>query len=96
MNANTAAPAEPVKGPSDADIDDLWDLHEDSRSFARALLARYGQPAASAEPVAWQLHLPDGRVTLEKSFPAWADGGDGYAIRPLFAAPVAAQAAGSE
>ena len=36
-------PNEPVKVPSDADIDDLWELHEDSRAFARALLARYGR-----------------------------------------------------
>ncbi|MCK9554151.1 hypothetical protein [Aquamicrobium sp.] len=31
--------AEPVNVPSDAEIDDLWGLHEDSRTFARALLA---------------------------------------------------------
>lgn len=36
-------PAEPVKVPSDEEIDALWDLHEDSREFARALLAKYSE-----------------------------------------------------
>lgn len=38
------------------------------------------------QPVAWQLKLPDGWVTLEKDFPSWAEGGDGYEIQPLYAA----------
>lgn len=45
--------------------------------------------AGQGEAVAWLLHLPDGRSTLEKSFPGWAEGGDGYAIQPLYTAPPA-------
>jgi len=40
------------------------------------------------EPVAWSLRLPDGRTTLEKTYPKWAEGeGDGYAIQPLYTTP---------
>ena len=52
--------------------------------------ARAARPAQTEQqPVAWQLKLPDGRVTLEKAFPSWAEGGDGYEIQPLYAAPIA-------
>jgi hypothetical protein len=64
---------------------------------------RDGQKVAMTEitnnasgAVAWQLQLPDGRVTLEKAFPLWAAGnggyaiGDGYTITPLYTAPPAA------
>lgn len=47
--------------------------------------------AVQEEPVAWQLRTPDGRVILNKEFPAWADGGDGYKITPLYAAPQPAE-----
>ena len=59
----------------------------------RAAIALQPTPAApvAQEPVAWQLHLPDGRVILEKAFPSWADGGDGYTIAPLHTAPPAAE-----
>jgi hypothetical protein len=37
------------------------------------------------DAVAWSLRLPDGRTTLEKAYPKWAEGeGDGYAIQPLY------------
>lgn len=49
-------------------------------------VAAYAAPVAQAEPVAWQLRLPDGRVMLEVEFPSWAEGDDGYEIRPLYAA----------
>lgn len=39
------------------------------------------------EAVAWSLRLPDGRTTLEKAYPKWAEGGDGYAIQPLYTTP---------
>lgn len=55
-------PAEPVKVPSDADIDELsreWGLQSAAypsksmvRDFAHALLARYGQDTQPADPVA--------------------------------------------
>lgn len=48
-------------------------------------------PDVQGEPVAWQLHTPDGRVILNKEFPEWADGGDGYKITPLYAAPQPAE-----
>src|SRR5690606_20212532 len=48
-------------------------------------------PAVQGEPVAWQLHTPDGRVILNKEFPEWADGGDGYKITPLYTAPQPAE-----
>ncbi len=49
----------------------------------------YRPAQTEQQPVAWQLKLPDGRVTLEKAFPSWAEGGDGYEIQPLYAAPIA-------
>ncbi|MGQ7956493.1 hypothetical protein ACUTAF_02020 [Pseudomonas sp. SP16.1] len=40
------------------------------------------------EAVAWSLRLPDGRTTLEKAYPKWAEGeGEGYAIQPLYTTP---------
>src|SRR5690554_1220798 len=48
-------------------------------------------PAVQGEPVAWQLRTPEGRVILNKEFPAWADGGDGYKITPLYTAPQPAE-----
>lgn len=40
------------------------------------------------EAVAWMLRLPDGRTTLEKAYPGWAEGeGDGYSIQPLYTTP---------
>lgn len=44
------ARGEPASVPSDAEIDDLWDLHEDSRDFARALLAKYGNHPIGRNP----------------------------------------------
>src|SRR5690606_9338164 len=46
--------------------------------IAAAIEALPAAPAVQGEPVAWQLHTPDGRVILNKEFPEWADGGDGY------------------
>ncbi len=48
----------------------------------------YRPAQTEQQPVAWQLKLPDGRVTLEKAFPSWAEGGYGYEIQPLYAAPI--------
>ena len=46
---------------------------------------------AHVAPVAWHLRTPDERVILNKEFPAWADGIDGYKITPLYAAPQPAE-----
>ena len=48
-------------------------------------------PAVQGEPVAWQLRTPEGRVILNKEFPAWADAGYGYKITPLYTAPQPAE-----
>jgi hypothetical protein len=54
------------------------------------IVAALTRPAQTEQhPVAWQLKLPDGRVALEKAFPSWAEGGDGYEIQPLYSAPIA-------
>lgn len=57
----------------------------DMYEYARAAIKADRQHRG--EPVAWQLRLPDGRVKLEKEYPAWAEGGDGYSIKPLYAIP---------
>src|SRR5690554_767473 len=54
-------------------------------------MAALAAPAVQGEPVAWQLRTPEGRVILNKEFPAWADGGDGYKITPLYTAPQPAE-----
>lgn len=56
--------------PSDAEIDAQWResvaKHEKTaafvRDFARAVLAKWGQPAQAAEPVAWAATSEDGDV----------------------------------
>lgn len=68
--------------------DDVCDLNAWS---VEIVLAAVDAPDVQGEPVAWQLHLPDGRVTLEKAYPSWAEGGDGYRISPLYAAPKPAE-----
>lgn len=56
------------------------------------LEALRSQHAERQEAVAWRLRLPDGRTTLEKAYPKWAEGeGDGYAIQPLYTSPPSAQ-----
>ena len=59
--------------------------HADKKPAPAEQLA--AAPAVQGEPVAWQLRTPEGRVILNKEFPAWADGGDGYKITPLYTAP---------
>ena len=59
--------------PTDAEIDELWRFEASKNwdstlamrtSFARAVLAKWGQPAVAAEPVAW---MSPGKERLEFS-----------------------------
>lgn len=57
-------------------------------TLAPEVQAEQAEQGERQEVVAWLLHLPDGRTTLEKGYPKWAEGeGDGYAIQPLYTTP---------
>ena len=56
--------------PTDAELDALidqhrWDATTGRRAIARAVLARWGQPAHSGEPVAWLDPWTGTRVTTD-------------------------------
>ena len=60
--------------PTDAEIDELWRFEASKNwdstlavrtSFARAVLAKWGQPAQAAEPVAWLDPWTGTRVTTD-------------------------------
>lgn len=63
-----------------------------ARTIIGAFITRMSELGERQEAVAWSLRLPDGRTTLEKAYPKWAEGeGDGYAIQPLYTEPQPAQ-----
>lgn len=85
--------------PTPKEIDDLvYELRQagkdDAYSLASAVLAKWGQPAQAAEPVAWRVHPFDYSIGHEGVYAmtmredqreAWRR--KGWNTEPLFAAP---------
>ena len=71
--------------PTDAELKAMWQLHAADIggifSYARAVLAKWGQPAQAAEPVAWAFKYDDGTW----HDPSTTEHSSG--MRPLLAAP---------
>ena len=71
--------------PTDAELKAMWQLHAADIGgifyYARAVLAKWGQPTQEAEPVAWAFKYDDGTW----HDPSTTEHSSG--MRPLFAAP---------
>ena len=71
--------------PTPTELKAMWQLHAADIGgifdFARAVLAKWGQPAQAEEPVAWAFKYDDGTW----HDPSTAEHSSG--MRPLFAAP---------
>lgn len=92
---------DPTLAPTDVEIDALWRFEASKNwgstlamrtSFARAVLARWGQPAHGGEPVAWlyTTPMPDGSTFVGASSERLQIGigvTPGTIEQPLFTAP---------
>lgn len=71
--------------PTDAELKAMWQIHAADIGgifdYARAVLAKWGQPAQAAEPVAWAFKYDDG-TWHDPSITEHSSG-----MRPLFEAP---------
>ncbi len=81
------------QGPTDAEIEALWadqqGFHPNPVVFARAVLARWGAPAASGEPVAW-MHEEDPRRVISDAQREGArrDGGASWTSVKAYTVPL--------
>lgn len=84
--------------PTDAELKAMWQLHAADIGgifyYARAVLAKWGQPAQAAEPVAWRVHPFDYGIGYEGVYAmtmredqreTWRR--KGWNTEPLFTAP---------
>lgn len=86
--------------PTDAEIDDVTvnvigyaaldkETNETARMIARAVLAKWGQPAQAAEPVAWLRNTtdPQPHAVTNLKYRSAVDAKAGVEYIPVFAAP---------
>ena len=79
--------------PTDAELKAMWQLHAADiggiLDFARAVLAKWGQPAQAAEPVAWLRNTtdPQPHAVTNLKYRSAVDAKAGVEYIPVFAAP---------
>lgn len=84
--------------PTDAELKAMWQLHAADIGgifyYARAVLAKWGQPAQAAEPVAWLRNTtdPQPHAVTNLKYRSAVDAEAGVEYIPVFAAPQPVQA----
>ena len=79
--------------PTDAELKAMWQLHAADIGgifcYARAVLAKWGQPAQAAEPVAWLRNTtdPQPHAVTNLKYRSALDAQAGVEYIPVFAAP---------
>ena len=79
--------------PTDAELKAMWQLHAADIGgifyYARAVLAKWGQPAQAAEPVAWLRNTtdPQPHAVTNLKYRSAVDAEAGVEYIPVFAAP---------
>ena len=79
--------------PTDAELKAMWQLHSADIGgifcYARAVLAKWGQPAQATEPVAWLRNTtdPQPHAVTNLSYRSAVDAKAGVEYIPVFTAP---------
>lgn len=79
--------------PTDAELKAMWQLHAADIGgifcYARAVLAKWGQPSQAAEPVAWLRNTtdPQPHAVTNLKYRSAVDAKAGVEYIPVFAAP---------